>query len=210
LLTINPSTCESALIKLRHQVHDFADHRELELQATPSAEIRYTTDGTNPREGRIYEGPVTVGDEKILLQVYAKAEEATGQSAFTIPEKGRQRAEIDDTKPARLVNQKVRLDTTDKVFALISTFKGRNGVSFQGVTLNVGEGEQAVTVRFNDRLVAPDMIGRVVDSLRENIGEPDALVQVSIRDGASFETGYDLKSFANLAGIDLPIDKVEQ
>ncbi|MCA1793959.1 MAG: hypothetical protein LC660_08835, partial [Desulfobacteraceae bacterium] len=117
---------------------------------------------------------------------------------------------IDDTKPARLVNQKVRLDTTDKVFTLISTFKGRSGVSFQGVTLNVGEGEQAVTVRFNDRLVGPDMIGRVVDSLRENIGEPDALVQVSIRDGASFETGYDLKSFANLAGIDLPIDKVEQ
>ncbi|MCA1786139.1 MAG: chitobiase/beta-hexosaminidase C-terminal domain-containing protein, partial [Desulfobacteraceae bacterium] len=123
-----------ARIKLRHQVHDYADHRELELQAVPSAEIRYTTDGTNPREGRIYEGPVTVGDEKILLQVYAKAGEAKGQSSFTIPEKGRQRAEIDDTKPARLVNQKVRLDTTDKVFTLISTFKGRSGVSFQGVT----------------------------------------------------------------------------
>lgn len=199
-----------ARIKIRHQVHDYADYRGVEIQATPSAEIRYTTDGTNPREGRIYEGPVTVGDEKILLQVYAKAGEATGQSSFTIPEKGRQRAEIDDTKPARLVNQKVRLDTTDKVFGLISAFKGRNGVSFQGVSLNVGEGEQAVTVRFNDRLVDPDMIGRVVDSLRENIGEPDALVQVSIRDGASFETGYDLKSFANLAGIDLPIDKVEQ
>ncbi|MFP4650727.1 MAG: anti-phage-associated DUF499 domain-containing protein, partial [Desulfobacterales bacterium] len=44
-----------ARIKIRHQVHDYADHREVELQATPSAEIRYTTDGTNPREGRIYE-----------------------------------------------------------------------------------------------------------------------------------------------------------
>ncbi len=199
-----------ARIKIRHQVHDCVDHRKVELQATPPAEIRYTTDGTNPREGRICDGPVTVGDEKILLQVYAKAGEATGQSSFTIPEKGQKRAQIDDTKPARLVNQKVRLDTTDKVFGLITTLKGRNGVFFQGVTLNVGEGEQAVSVRFNDRLVTPDVIARLVDALRENIGEPDALVQVIIRNGANFGTGYDLKSFAELAGIELTPNKVEQ
>ncbi|MDZ7664014.1 MAG: FN3 associated domain-containing protein [Desulfotignum sp.] len=45
-----------ARIKLRHQVHDYADHRELELQATPSAEIRYTTDGTNPGKGGYMKG----------------------------------------------------------------------------------------------------------------------------------------------------------
>jgi hypothetical protein len=71
-------------------------------------------------------------------------------------------------------------------------------------------GEQAVQVRFNDRPVTPSILEKVITALRENLGEPDALVQVTIRDGADFDKGFDLKRFAELAGIDLTPDKVEQ
>ncbi|MCF8025627.1 MAG: DUF499 domain-containing protein [Desulfobacteraceae bacterium] len=199
-----------ARLKIRHQIHDHPDHRKVELQATPAAELRYTLDGTNPREGRIYDGPITVSDDRVLLQVYASAGEATEQQGFTIPKKGQKRAEIDEARPAKLVNEKVRIDTTDKVFDLISKFKDRDGVIFQGVTLNVGEGEQAVQIRFNDRGVYPGMLDKIISAMRENLGEPSALVQVNIRDGASFGTGFDLKTFAELAGINLTPDKVEQ
>ena len=47
-------------------------------------------------------------------------------------------------------------------------------------------------------------------ALRENLDEPDALVQLTIRDGASFDTGFDLKAFAEIANIELTPDKVEQ
>jgi hypothetical protein len=200
-----------AKLNIRHQVHDYPDRREVEIKVTPPAEeIRYSTDGANPRDGRLYEGPVAIGDDKTLFQVHASAGEAVEQYAFTIPEKGEERPQFDDAKPARLVNQKIRIDATDKVFDIIAKFQDRNGVNFRGVTLTVGEDEQAVQVRFNDRVVDPNMLKRVIGALRENINEPNALVQVNIRNGANFDTGFDLKAFAEIAGINLTPGNVEQ
>jgi hypothetical protein len=199
-----------AKLKIRYQVHDHPDHRKVELAVTPHAERRYCTDGTNPREGRAYDGPFTISDDRILLQVYASAGEATATETFTIPEKGVKRAEIDEARPAKLVRQKPRFDTTNAVFGLISGLKERQGVVFHGVTLNVGEGEQAVQVRFNDRAVTPAILEKVIAALRDNLDEPDALVQLTIRDGVSFATGFDLKTFAELARIELTPETVEQ
>lgn len=199
-----------AKLKIRHQVHDRPDYREVELAVTPNAELRYTTDATNPREGRIYDGPVPISDSQILLQVYASAAEAAATETFTIAEKGNKRVELDEAKPARIVRERPRFDTTGAVYGVIAQFRDRQGVIFHGVTLNVGEGEQAVQVRFNDRPVTPAILEKVIDALRDNLGEPDALVQLTIRDGAAFNTGFDLKAFAELAGIELTPNTVEQ
>ncbi|MCY6494533.1 anti-phage-associated DUF499 domain-containing protein [Leptolyngbya sp. GGD] len=199
-----------AKLKIRHQVHDHPDHRTVELAVTPQAKLQYTLDSTNPRHGRVYDGPFPIGDEKVMLQVFATAGDATETTVFTIQEKGIKRAQIDEAKPAKLIGHKPRFDTTNTVFKLITEFKERRGVMFNGVTLNVGEGEHAVQVRFNDRPVTPCVLEKVIASLRENLDEPDALVQLTIRDGAKFDTGFDLKAFAEIANIELTPDKVEQ
>jgi enoyl-CoA hydratase/carnithine racemase len=54
------------------------------------------------------------------------------------------------------------------------------------------------------------MLDKLIAALRENLNEPDALVHLIIRDGASFDTGFDLKAFAEIANIELTPDKVEQ
>ena len=199
-----------AKLKVRHKVTDRPNGRLVELEVFPLAEMRYALDGTNPREGRVYTDPFAITDDKVIVQIYAQAGEATTTEIFMIAEKGNKRAEIDETRPAKLVREKARLDSTYKVFNLIKDFKERQGIIFHGVTLNVGVGEQAVQVRFNDRPVTPSILEKVITTLRENLGEPDALVQVTIRDGADFDKGFDLKRFAELAGIDLTPDKVEQ
>jgi len=201
-----------AKLKVRHQVHDHPDHRSVELAVTPShkARIQYSIDGTSARNGRVYDEPVPIPDENILLQVYVTAGDAIAEETFTIGAKGIKRAHIDEARPAKLVRQKPRFDTTNAVFELVTKFKDRQGVVFHGVTLNVGEGEQAVQVRFNDRAVTPGIVEKVIAALRENLNEPDALVQLTIRDGASFDTGFDLKAFAEIANIELTPDKVEQ
>jgi len=199
-----------AKLKIRHQVHNRPDHRAVELAVTPNAELRYTTNATNPREGKIYDGPIPISDDKILLQVYASAGEAMAIETFTIPEKGIERLDLDEAKPARIIRERPRFDTTRAVFNVIAQFKNRPGVLFQGVTLNVGEGEQAVQVRFNDRAVTPAILEKLIAALRDNLDEPDALVQLTIRDGAAFDTGFDLKAFADLAGIELTPNTVEQ
>ncbi len=199
-----------AKLKVRYQVGDRPDHRLVELAVFPAAEIRYVVDGTNPREGRVYTESFEISDDKVTLQVYAQAGEATITETFTIPQKGNKRAEIDENKPAKLVREKTNIDSTYKVFKVVDNFKERQGVIFHGVILNVGEGERAVQVRFNDRPVTPSILEKVINALRENIGEPDALVQVMIRDGATFDKGFDLKQFAEITGVDLTPDKVEQ
>jgi hypothetical protein len=199
-----------AKLKVRYQVGDRPDHRLVELQVFPPGEMRYVLDGTNPREGQIYTEPFAITDEKVTLQVYAQAGEASCTEIFTIPQKGNKRAEIDTNKPAKLVREKANIDSTYKVFNVIENFKKRQGVIFHGVVLTVGEGERAVQVRFNDRPVTPTILEKVIHALRENLEEPDALVQFTIRDGADFETGFDLKHFAEITGIDLTPDKVEQ
>lgn len=199
-----------AKLKIRYKVHNLPDHREVELEVTPQAELRYTTDATNPREGRIYDDRFPISDNEVLIQVYASAGEAADTETFTIAAKGTKRVDIDPEKPAKLVRAKPRFDTTQSVYEVITQFKDRQGIVFHGVTLNVGEGEQAVQVRFNDRPVTPTILEKVIAALRENLNEPDALVQLVIRDEADFNTGFDLKAFAEIAGIELTPDTVEQ
>jgi Protein of unknown function (DUF499)/Fn3 associated len=199
-----------ANLKLQHETHDYPDHRTVELKVTPDAKIQYTIDGTSPRNGKIYDGPVTISDEKVLFQVYATAGDAILTKTLTIEAKGTKRADIDEQRPAKLVREKPRFDNTSDVFGLITEFKDRRGIEFHGVTLNIGAGEQAVQVRFNDRAVTPAMLEKMIAALRENLEEPDALIQLNIRDGASFATGFDLKAFAKIANIELTPDKVEQ
>lgn len=199
-----------AKLKIQYQVHDRPDHREVELKVTPKAELHYTIDATNPREGRIYDGLIPISDDEILLQVYAQAGEATATETFKIPQKGIERRYLDEAKPARIVGERTRFDTTKAVYDVITQFKDRQGVLFHGVTLNVGEGEQAVTVRFNARSVTPAMLEKAIAALRDSLGEPDALVQLTIRDGADFPTGFDLKRFAEQAGLEIAAQTVEQ
>jgi hypothetical protein len=78
-----------AELKIRYQVHDRPDQREVELAVTPNAVLRYTTDATNPREGKIYDGPITISDEQLWLQVYASAGDATATETFNISKRGK-------------------------------------------------------------------------------------------------------------------------
>ena len=92
-----------AKLKIRHKVTDRPNGRLVELEVFPLAEMRYVVDGTNPREGRVYTEPFAITDDKVILQIYAQAGEATKTEIFTIAEKGNKRAEIDETRPAKLV-----------------------------------------------------------------------------------------------------------
>ena len=201
-----------AQIKIRHEVHRKPDHRVVELQSTPRATLYYTTDGSGPREGVEYTEPFRIEDGKVLVQVYACAGAAEQTEKFTIQPASDAggRPEIDPHQPARLQNSKVRLDTTESVFKVLVDFKDRD-VKMQQVRLRIGEGEDTVEVGFNSRTVTPATLETTINTLREAIGDPDAPVQMNIRNGGGeFATGEDLKHFAEIAGLQLQADQVSQ
>lgn len=128
-----------------------------------------------------------------------------------IPSDGDDRVIIDDKKPARLADSKrVSIDTTDKAFAVIQRFKERPDTLMRGVQIILGDGENAVQIRFNERELTAAAIETAIRGMREALGEEQAAVQVLIRGGISFGDGFALKEFAEMAGIELASGDVIQ
>lgn len=76
--------------------------------------------------------------------------------------------------------------------------------------IEIGVGENTVTVRFQEREVTAVIIEGVVNSLRELLKEPDAPLNIAIADGVQFDSGFALREFAKLAGIELKPGDVSQ
>ncbi len=201
----------TAEIKIRHQVDPAADKRRVTLASTPKADLFYTLEGSNPKDGASYEGPFEIGPQAARLLVYARAGEANKTADFQIPASGDKTVQIDDARPARLQPKRVSLDTTDRVYGVINRFKDQSGTRFKGVRIEIGEGENTVTVRFQEREITAAMIEGVVNSLRRVLDEDQAPVAITIADGIQFDTGFAAKEFAKLVGIELkPGDVIQE
>lgn len=199
-----PATRWVADLKIRHQIEPLADKRKITLQCTPNADMLYTLDGSNPKDGKDYEGPFEVGSKEARLLVYAKSGEATKTADFQIPNSDDKTVQIDDTKPARLNSTKrVPLDSTDKVFGVINRFRDQTSTQFKGVRIEIGEGENTVGIRFGERQITAAMIEKTVNSLRDLLNDADAPVTIAVKDGIEFENGFEAKEFAKLVGIEL-------
>lgn len=197
-------------LKIRHQVDPAGDKRRVRLEATPRAELFFSLDGTNPKDGTHYEGPFEIGPGSFRLLVFARAGEANKTADFPIPASGDKTVQIVDSKPARLQSKRIALDSTDRVFGVINRFRDQPGTRFKGVRIEIGEGENTVTVRFQEREVTATMIEGVVNSLRQVLNEPEASLNIAIADGVRFDDGFALKEFARLAGIELKPGDVSQ
>ncbi len=127
-------------ITIRYDLQTGADgHRAIELVAVPSAQIRYTTDGTSPLHGgTLYSGPFAIGNDKVT--VLAIAEQDGVQSdrvSFTIPEvEGR--VTVDPGRKSRL-NRSLNASTTKAVFDLLAELE-KQGALLRGVELNADDG----------------------------------------------------------------------
>lgn len=199
-------------LKVRHQITVSGDQRLITLQCTPEADMFYTLDGANPRDGQQYVKPFEVGSEAIRLLVYARSGEATKTADFQLPSRDDKTVKIDETKPARLgMNKRLGLSAAEQVFGVLNRFKGNDGTKFKGVKVEIGEGEKTVSIRFQGREVTADILGGTINSLRDVLDEGDSVVSVTIADGIYFENGFDAKEFAQIAGIEIkPGDLVQE
>lgn len=199
-----PATRWTADLTIRHEVHRVADVRKVELRCTPAAEMRFTLDGTNPKEGTVYAQPFPVPAKGCTILIAAKAGEVEKSARIQIPSAGDDRVIIDDRKPARLADAKrVSIDTTDKAFGFIQRFRDRTDTLLRGVQIILGEGESAVQVRFNERELTAAAIETAIRGIRAALGDEQAAVQILIKGGVSFGDGFALKEFAEVAGIEL-------
>ena len=197
---------------IRHEVRPAADKRRVELKCVPQAELYYSLNGSNPKEGTRYEAPFEIGAGAYRLLVFAKAGEANKSQEFSIPATDDDRVIIDDTKPARLPETKrINLDNTEKVYAVINRFRDRTNTLLKGVSIQIGEGENTVQIRFYERQITALIIAETIESLRTVLNDNQSQVSINIVGGIQFGDGFALKEFAEISGMQLkPGDVIQE
>jgi len=205
--TGDPVAWSNRLI-LRNRIEEKGGKRTVQLFVAPRGEIRYTLDGSEPRDGTPYDGPVQIGDGEVLLRAFASAAGLETKANFQFPAKGRKGVQISDTQPARLVSR-----AGHKLDARARTFEGLRQaadkrVEFENVTLTVGQGAQVASVMVGEVRVDAPYLTQLLERVLEKFA-PDTPVTMTFRK-AHFASGHDLRQFCDALGIELAQGTVEQ
>jgi hypothetical protein len=205
--TGDPVTWSNKLI-LRNKLSEKGGKRSVELFVAPRGTIRYTLDGSEPRDGTPYEGAIPLGDGEVLLRAFAEADGLEAKTDFRFPAKGKKGVQIDDVKPGRLVSRTGRkLDSRGKTFEGLKQATEKSA-TFEGIVLTVGQGNQMIAVHVGEIAVDGPFIEALLVKVLEKFA-PDTLVTMTFRK-AHFASGHDLKDFAGKLGIELLQGEVEQ
>ncbi len=203
----DPLTWCNKLI-LRNQLSEKGGKRIVELFVVPRGSIFYTLDGSSPREGTPYSGPITIADGEVLLLAFAEADKLETKEKFTFPARGQKGIQIDEVKPGRLVSRTGRkLDSRAKTFEGLKQ-AGEKSATFEGIALTVGQGTQMIGVTIGEVAVDAPFIEALLTKVLEKF-PPDAPINMTFRKG-HFPSGHDLKDFAGKLGIELRQGDVEQ
>ncbi len=193
---------------LRNQLSSEGSMRNVALFVAPKGVIRYTLDGSEPRDGSNYDGPISIGDGEVLLRAFAEADGLEAKKEFRFPAKGKTGVQIDDVKPGRLVSRTGRkLDSRGKTFEGLKQ-AAEKSAAFEGIALTVGQGNQMISVNVGEIAVDAAFIEALLVKVLEKF-TPDTPVTMTFRK-AHFASGHDLKDFAGKLGIELRQGDVEQ
>ncbi|MCA3223201.1 MAG: DUF499 domain-containing protein [Burkholderiales bacterium] len=195
-------------LTLRNRLTEKSGKRVVELFVAPRGDIRYTLDGSEPREGVPYNEGFEIGDEDVLVRAFASAEGLEAKTDFRFPARGKKGVQVDEVKSARLVSR-----TGRKLDSRASTFEGLKqatdkSVEFENVTLTVGQGSKVAQIAVGEVRVDSAFITALLEKVLEKFA-PDTPVTMTFRK-AHFASGHDLKDFAGKLGIELEQADVEQ
>lgn len=204
-LTGNPETWANKLT-LRNRFDEV--NRTVELYVAPKGEIKYTLDGSEPRNGLIYDQPIQLGDQETTVYVFAECEGLEEKRQFTFPASGSDEITIIPDKPAVLVSRIAkRLDSSAKTFEAIS-FAKEKSIEFSSVNLTLGTAPQVVNVSLGDVKVTGEFIEKILQHL-QSILPSDVPVLMGFKKMYT-QTGFDLEQFVKQFSIEIDTSEVEQ
>ena len=205
--TGEPEVWSNRLV-LRNRLSEEGSKRYVELFVAPRGEIRYTLDGSEPRDGDPYNEPIAIGDSEVLLRAFAAEDGLEVKEDFRFQARGKKGVHVDETQPARLVSR-----SGHKLDSRISTFEGlkqgeEKTVDFENVTLTVGQGARIASVVIGEVKVDAAFLTQLLENVLEKFS-PDAPITMTFQK-AHFASGHDLNHFCEKLGLEIAHGNVEQ
>jgi hypothetical protein len=206
--TGEPTAWKNRLV-LRNELKEEGKQRVVGLFVAPRGDIRYTLDGSEPREGKQYDGPITIGDGEVILRAFASADGLETRDDFRFQAKGSSGVQIDDTRPARMINRRegFKLDSRRATFEGLKHADNK-AVTFEEVKLSVGHGSQVATIVIGEVKVEALFLTELLENVLQKFN-PDTPVTMTFRT-AHFASGHDLKDFCEKVGIAITQQGIEQ
>ncbi|MCS3700351.1 hypothetical protein GGQ20_001660 [Salinibacter ruber] len=195
-------------VTIKHQVYSDAEgKKKVELKAVPEVPIRYTTDGSNPRQaGGKYDEPVEVEEGTQVVQAVAE-----GDGVVSEPEKIRLdwtddgSPGIQDDQPA-LWKQSHQLGTTKEAYDFLNRMQKWDAVA-KGPRITV-DSDEWVELAFDQEMeIGGERLEEATEYVRGLIDDGEVSLNV---DALRFERGQQLRDWAEDAKADLNPDEVEQ
>ena len=198
-------------ITLKHRIYQSGDDKLMELRALPQANIYYTTDGSNPRNGgAVYNGDFVIPHgAQVVLACAANDGVESPVEQIGISWDKKVTVEVDPGRPATW-RKSHGYNSTKESYEFLERLKKYNaGVS--GLQINVtGTGGDKGWVELNtsdQKQIAPDQVEVCLEALR--LVQESGQVQLSAQ-SLHFDVGLDLLAWVEDAKIALQSGEVKQ
>lgn len=189
-------------LKIRHELVTLSPtQRTIKISVLPQAtSIRYTLDGSEPRNGASYTGDISVGSEVATLLVFAEFNGLGAKDKFIVPGvsgagNAAQIAQPPVNQPVIFPKSKGRpITERSLVFAALNKARER-GILFSDVVLTLSQSNQSsASMSVQGGSIQADEILSHLELFGKNF-DPTAPVTLMFKK-AKFPTGQDLMDFA--------------
>ena len=180
-------------ITLKYRIYQQGNDKMLELQASPLADIFYTSDGSSPKNnGARYDGPFIIPQGAPLVLAYAERDGI--ESEILTVHVDWERSEdikVDPQRPAKL-QRRQKTDSTQETYAWLETLQKHNG-ELSGLTLTIGSDASAHQwLELNasdDKRITPQQVQEALDVLRRIQADGQVVLKIQ---ALHFPSGQDL------------------
>jgi hypothetical protein len=195
-------------VTIKHKVYPDAEgKKKVELKAVPEVPIRYTTDGSNPRQaGGLYDGPIEATEETQVVQAVAE-----GDGVVSEPETIRLdwtddgSPGIQDDQPA-VWQRSHQLGTTKEAYDFLNRMQKWDATA-KGPRVTVDSDDWVELAFDQDMEVDGETLEEATEYVRGLIDDGEVSLDV---DALHFERGQQLRDWAEDAKTELNPDEVQQ
>lgn len=193
-------------LKIRHKLRDVSTGKLLKIEAHPKAIIRYTTDGSNPKEyGGIYDDEFELPQDATFVQIVAEYKDIySNVETIKIDKKKESGLKVDKNGALKLYKEEgfkaIDTNSTYENLKLLAKYNAK----VRDVVLQVLEGEEWIDLSIaKGILVETKNLEQIIDSLRCLHPTEDKINITFEYYIVEFKSGEDFLDWVNEKGLSL-------